>query len=214
MAIDRKIFSVRYLDAPPNWPCPKCDRGNLLFETKDQTKTEHGWSRRNHNDEAWEPDWIRGVFSWTMHCSSPSCRHVVIVSGEAIVDWDVEETEDGPQQIWKDFFTPKSFSDAPPIFRPAKELPDEVRDNIKLAFLQFWQDAPSCLNKIRISIELILTDQKIAKFQNTNGKRRSIPLHTRIENYKLKEPQIADFFMALKWLGNEGSHSSSKPKPI
>jgi hypothetical protein len=149
-----------------------------------------------------------------MQCANPSCQHVVIVTGESTVDWDIEDTPSGPDQVWKSSFSPKAFSDAPPIFRSEAKYPDELRSYLQHSFHLYWVDKSSCLNKIRSCVELILTDQKIAKYRNSNGKRRTLTLHSRIEIFKEKKPEAAELLMALKWLGNEGSHSHSKPKPI
>jgi len=43
---------------------------------------------------------------------------------------------------------------------------------------------------------------------NKNRKRQSLNLHQRIVKFKAKEPEIANYLLALKWIGNQGSHSN------
>ena len=42
------------------------------------------------------------------------------------------------------------------------------------------------------------------------GKRRGLSLHARIEEFRRKFPNEADMLMAIKWIGNSGSHASEK----
>ncbi len=35
------------------------------------------------------------------------------------------------------------------------------------------------------------------------------PLHKRIERFKIKNPEQAESLMAIKWIGNSGSHTST-----
>lgn len=41
---------------------------------------------------------------------------------------------------------------------------------------------------------------------NRNKKRVKLSLHNRIEEFKKKSSALADLLMAIKWLGNAGSH--------
>ena len=75
------------------------------------------------------------------------------------------------------------------------------------SFQLFWVDEASCGNKIRSSIEKLLDLQKITKtIKNNRGKRQMLNLHERILKFKTKEPDIANYLLALKWIGNQGSH--------
>ena len=41
------------------------------------------------------------------------------------------------------------------------------------------------------------------------GKRVPLSLHARIEMFGLKQPDIAHALLAVKWIGNEASHSQN-----
>jgi hypothetical protein len=58
-------------------------------------------------------------------------------------------------------------------------------------------------------VELILDKFKIKKTtNNSDGKRKKVALHHRIEQFKVKYSSAAELLMAIKWIGNVGSHSS------
>lgn len=42
---------------------------------------------------------------------------------------------------------------------------------------------------------------------NKRGKRETLSLHARIEKFKTKDAEAANYLLAIKWLGNAGSHS-------
>lgn len=41
------------------------------------------------------------------------------------------------------------------------------------------------------------------------GSRKPLLLHARIQLLAQKQPELANFIMAVKWIGNAGSHASS-----
>jgi hypothetical protein len=69
------------------------------------------------------------------------------------------------------------------------------------AFGHFWNDFAGCSNAIRRAIEVLLDDLKVPERPN---------LHQRIELFQKENANIGDKLMAIKWIGNSGSH---KDKP-
>ncbi|BDG05000.1 hypothetical protein AMOR_39960 [Anaeromyxobacter oryzae] len=58
---------------------------------------------------------------------------------------------------------------------------------------------------------MILTSQRVKSFgRDRNGKRVQLSLHSRILLYGKRDPAIADEMMAVKWLGNAGSHGAER----
>ena len=47
---------------------------------------------------------------------------------------------------------------------------------------------------------------------NRHHKRVGLPLHARIIEYRKKNQQLADLLLAVKWIGNSGSHDSKITK--
>jgi hypothetical protein len=97
---------------------------------------------------------------------------------------------------------------APPIFAIPEQSPSGVSGELKRAFSLFWIDPGSCANRLRVAVEALLTHQKVARTEiNSRGRRGPLSLHSRIERFKAKDPDAANYLLAIKWLGNVGSHS-------
>jgi Domain of unknown function (DUF4145) len=95
-----------------------------------------------------------------------------------------------------------------------EDCPDAVKKELNLVFGLYWSDRSSCLNRIRNALELVLDDLKVPKRQRTRtGKMQSRTLHNRIEKLQTARPklkEVCDQMMAVKHLGNAGSHSVLK----
>jgi hypothetical protein len=61
---------------------------------------------------------------------------------------------------------------------------------------------PSAANRLRAGIEQLLTDLGVPKSGTT---------HTRIERLAASMPDVATVLEAVKWIGNDGSHTSVLP---
>ena len=68
------------------------------------------------------------------------------------------------------------------------------------------------LNNSVVTIDAILTNKRVKRFSNVKGKRKLINLHDRIVEFEKKDPGIAKKLLAIKWLGNEGSHANTMTK--
>lgn len=201
----------------PRFECPNCKKG-LLISGKDEII--HRTTRCSEQAYAvlGDPEVYSGYFSVILTCNNPDCQEITIVSGKTKVvacGWDDGHDPDTgdyvhePQEIFKRAYTIEYVN--PPIryveypLNTPKEIVKRIEDSLKL----FWVDEDSCGNKIRSSIEKLLDLQKInKKVINKHGKRQSLKLHQRIEEFKVKEPKIANYLFALKWIGNQGSHDS------
>jgi len=193
----------------PTWRCPSCGRGVLNLVTERFRFEETYESRRLHEDEAWEPYWIKYTFIGYLECSY--CHGHIAFCGDGNVD---EFTEYDPEHDvaypeYQNTFKPKFFIPPLPVFEIPSRCPDAIKEAIDDSFSLFWCDVTSCANKIRIVLELIMTDQKIPRFTYKAKKRLYIKLHKRIELYRIKNTEIADYLLAIKWIGNEGSHTKS-----
>ena len=107
---------------------------------------------------------------------------------------------------------PKLFLPTLAIFDIHKDVPSSIVNLIFESFELYWIDEGSYANKIRIVIEHLLDLQKIAKTKLLRSKRLKLSLHKRIELFSNKRPYEAEALMAIKWIGNNGSHSNDKLK--
>jgi hypothetical protein len=103
------------------------------------------------------------------------------------------------------------FCDAPLVFPIAPECPYEVARGLLTSFELLWCDVPSAANRVRGAVETLLTERGIARsVVSSHNKRRRLSLHDRITKFRVKNPVAAETLLAIKWLGNEGSHGSSE----
>ena len=211
--MDRSLFHLPFSpQRVPKWPCPKCKAGHLTLVQKSLIHKETPESLREHDHEAWEPDWIRYVFSCLFECANSDCKELFSCCGEGRVDYFEYEDEDhGWAQTHEELFTPKFFSPPLSLMDLPKNCPEEVVRHLSESFALFFADPGAALNSARTAVESVLTNIGIKRFSTSNGKRRPINLHQRIQLLPSKYSEIKDLLLAVKWLGNAGSHDGEKP---
>ncbi len=58
-----------------------------------------------------------------------------------------------------------------------------------------------------------MNEQGVNKtFLTRRRKRKKYTLHDRIEEFKKKNKEVADYLLAIKWIGNTGSHPGELEK--
>ncbi|MCC6246009.1 MAG: DUF4145 domain-containing protein [Gemmatimonadaceae bacterium] len=80
---------------------------------------------------------------------------------------------------------------------------------VNRSFSLYWSDAKACGNAIRCAVEELLTAQRVNKSAGKPkpGKHRQmLSLHKRIELFAKAKPDLGDKLLAIKWIGNAGSH--------
>ena len=107
---------------------------------------------------------------------------------------------------------PKYFV-APISIIPLPDLcPKDIQDEIRAASSLYWCDVSASANRIRTAVERILDHKKIKRSEKIQsgknvGKNRRLSLHERIELFKKNNAELASTMLAIKWLGNAGSHT-------
>ena len=208
--MDRKILKLPFtLDSAPDWTCPTCQVAPLRIRKESFVKEERRHSR-NHSHDDWEPEWIEYVYSCMLVCSNDKCKEVVASCGTGSVDWGIYEGEDGiPEQVYEDYFRPKNFEPHLRLMPFPKGCPESVSKPLEESFALFFAAPSAAANSVRIAIEALLTELKIRRFNLVNGKRRFISLHQRISLLPKKYAHLKDLILAIKWLGNAGSHDGA-----
>lgn len=200
----------------PRFQCPICQKGLLITEKESFIEES-----QKYYDSLGEPECYTGQFVAISRCNNPDCREITTIVGETAIiqsDWedriefDASELDDLdlPHSTYKTIYYVKYTNPPIRLIRFPKGTPKELVKIIDESFQLFWVDEASCGNKIRSAIEKLLDLQKINKTRiNKNKKRESLPLHQRIVQFKSKEPEIANYLLALKWIGNQGSHANT-----
>lgn len=212
MPVDRTIFKAYFnKDQPAQWPCPTCGKGVLVGKKDSFLFSESKLSASMHGHDDWEPEWIDYEYSCQFTCSNPACGENIASIGIGSVDWenDVDDALSVPVQKYFDWFRPKYFIPNLNIFNIPGKTPDSIRSEIINSFKLFFADPSSAANHLRIALEFLLDYIKIKKFaQNKHGERVGLTLHHRIDLIPQKYGELKDFFFAIKWLGNAGSHNN------
>jgi Domain of unknown function (DUF4145) len=179
--------------------CPVCRSASLElthehFESLD--------SIASRDDEYWEPQWVHGFFYGSLSCPRTPCGNRYVVAGR----WKVDHESGAAQDIGHgEHFSVTYILPAFPLMEYPDGVPDKIREAIAGASQVLLSDASAAANRIRSAIEVLLDSQRVPKFQAGSRSRR-LSTHARIEQFKTKNPGAATHLMAMKWIGNIGSH--------
>jgi hypothetical protein len=163
-------------------------------------------SKRAHTDEGFDPDWIDYAFTAWGHCTHPSCKQNFALAGKGGVTQEMTADDDWG---WEDYFSPLICYPMPDIFEIPNECPDNVVVELRASFTVFWSHQAAAASRLRVALELLLDHLGVQKHKrSTQGQMSDLSLHARINIFARSKPTVAPQLMALKWLGNTGSHDS------
>jgi hypothetical protein len=160
--------------------------------------------------DASDPEWIDGRFSCMMDCAH--CHNTVGVAGTyRVADERFVDPVRGEVGDYAEYYRPRFFTESPHLVEIPEATPEAVTSELVASFQLFWSDPLACTNRIRSSVERLLTAQKVPQTTgktSANGRRQFLKLHHRIDRFGTRRPEIAEKLMAVKWIGNAGSHSN------
>lgn len=194
-----------HLEDWPHIPCPTCARGGLLPVHDSFVAEEAETSKTLEHHEGWDPDWIHGGFHGVLACSKKTCDRVRVI-GEMNVGYTARRSDQPYEAHW----TPTLFLPALPLLENRKLCPPEVGERVDAAAKILWLDPSAAANRVRTAVEALMDDRGvIRKKPNREGRVVALNLDARIATYKKALPQhtdAADLLLAVKWIGNVGSH--------
>lgn len=210
--MDRKLFKLPFQpESPLDWQCPTCGKGLLRIKKETFFSDELAHSKKSYNHEAWEPEWMEHIYSCLMQCSNDNCQEVVASTGTGFVDWDIVEIKQGEtEQVYSNYYRPSYFQPHLKIIPIPDDTPEEVIDSLNDSFKLFFCSPSAAANHVRASVEAMLTDLKVKRYDVSGSKRRPINLHRRIDLLPTKYNELKELLIAVKWLGNAGSHSGDE----
>ncbi len=207
--IDRSLYKKSFMqDNIPNWRCSICQNSNLQIE---KDKFLYG---ENHNVkilseseklDLLETDTLK--YTTFLKCQNKDCQEVTISSGSGFVKEEFYDTSKGAYYLLVKYFTPKFFYPPLHIFKIPKDTPEDVSEAIISSFSFVFSNQSAAASQIRTALECLLSCLKVYSV-NKRDKRQS--LHSRIESLPDKYQKIKDICLAIKWLGNAGSHCDDK----
>lgn len=200
-AIPKKRFSDRPVEA---YLCGRCKKGHLTPEPDSFAAEEPGFSANARDGDFWEPDWLEYRFTFRCRCSNSKCGEISFVAGSGVLDQRYDY--DGQPEYF-DSFKIHSFFPAPYLAEVPRELPDKVLKSLERSFLLYWADTSAAANALRASLEFVLDELKVPRTQKRDdGSEHRLNLHQRIDAAEKQKPELKDLFLALKDVGNLGSH--------
>ncbi|MFY7938069.1 MAG: DUF4145 domain-containing protein [Flavobacterium sp.] len=214
--MDVKTWTQRffYEGSKIEWHCPNCGAKSLEI-LKDKFVSEETQDSRNMRlkDDNWETNWIELNISGQMQCKN--CKEFVFFIGKGNPEefgYYDPQIDDYVQEVQTSFI-PLYVYPTIHIFEIPEKCPTIVKDGIIESFNIYWTDLESCANKIRISLEHLMDSFKIKKFTlSSQRKRIPLTLHSRINLFPISE--VKDILLAIKWIGNAGSHSKTSLETI
>ncbi|MEQ8415656.1 MAG: DUF4145 domain-containing protein [Imperialibacter sp.] len=217
MPIDKKYWKeLKFVKGDfPSVLCPTCSKGHLKLLSKENFyKEETSDSKAYQMQEHWYSELVEYRFSMILTCDYVKCKEIVACVGRGSNNTEFESDSFGNivGQYYKQHYFPTYFLPPLNIIAVSNQYPIEVQKKLIESFSHFFSDLASCANKIRVCVETLMDSLKIKKYHITSGKRTKLDLHRRILDYKSKKPEVADHMLAIKWIGNSGSHYDNLTK--
>ncbi|APW14340.1 DUF4145 domain-containing protein [Salmonella enterica subsp. enterica serovar Muenster] len=202
-----KLSGAFFHDMQVEWPCPKCHQKTLQIIKESFVLNDTHDTQKYRSEDWFEPEMDSSVFSCMARCSRRQCGEVVACSGQSGWEqgWD-EERNDMEYYQWHRPFT--FFPSLHPFEIPEK-CPKEITEPLEASFSIFLIQPGAAANLIRISVERMLTAMDVTE-RSDNGKR--ITLHHRLGMLPKLYESFSKPLMAIKFLGNAGSHTYDEVK--
>ncbi|MEV0561477.1 DUF4145 domain-containing protein [Dactylosporangium cerinum] len=195
--------------------CPSCSRGHLE-KTGEFVTQRSAVSRQSEAEcpEGFEPEWITGVFTGVLTCSLSGCLEgVAVAGGFEVVDKPTPLNEWNYQERYAERYRLRFAYPAPSIVACPPLTPKTVQDAACAAAVVMWTDSAGAAGRLRVAVEELMTVQAIDKYRPVNTQGGGQPpkprtAHERITEFAQTKPDAAEMLLAVKWIGNSGSHES------
>ncbi len=218
MPFERDLVQTLFVVSSSNdevqvhFPCPQCGHRILKLVVGPPETKETRDSFMQHDEECFALEDVTRRFSFLFECTD--CREPVAVCG-VTATWTVptygdDGEEDGGEEQ-EEYFYPQFILPAPQLFAVPGNCPKEVKKELNRVFSLFWCDIHAAANAIRSTLEILLDSLKVPRKGKTKkNELRPLKLHGRIERFSAKHPVLGKQLLAVKWLGNPGSHGGKE----
>lgn len=205
-------FCIQYNSMKPNYPieshfsCPECKEGRL-FVLDDKSLSIKPYNAFNEMikrdyDGEYDYDWFKYSFTGYLTCSK--CREQIAVLGDYSYSEPGFYINDGNGELLReDLYTIKYFDRVKDFIDLDCLQDEEMKKILRDSFLLYFTDLTSCANKIRVFLDLYLTQLGVPETLSDGG---FYPLGLRIKDCKKIKAEQKKKLTILKNVGNEGSH--------
>lgn len=184
-------------DRCPNWVCPSCSATSLAilpgtFHSSSQSKSLDTLTGCDGESED-----IQQVFICLLGCERSSCMAVVAASGTGYVCETPGEAREQGERAFFELYQVRSFTPPLTAFNIPGQCPANVAQSLTYSFSLFLCAPGAAANAIRIALEELM---------DALGVTEQRSLHRRIASLPQQYRDYHDALMAIKFLGNAGSH--------
>jgi Domain of unknown function (DUF4145) len=185
--------------------CPVCRRASLELAPEAFEKFESLESLASRDNEYWDPTWVHGYFHGNLDCPRTPCGNKYSVAGRWKTESYFDPAIDDQDIVYEDCLSVTYILPAFPLMEYPDGVPDQVQEAITGASQVLLSDASAAANRIRSAIEVLLDSQRVPKLVS-GSRSKHLDTHGRIEKFRAKKPDAAKHLMAMKVIGNVGSH--------
>ena len=191
------------------YKCPHCQKGYLLLDKKYFFEKQYGSSIKkgtfkiNDYEEDYDDRFYLGTIAGQLKCNHPDCAEITSFIGQTKFFTDCYDDENGREiefpekRIYFKYFVPPIH-----IIELKKEYPKELKEILLESFSLYFSSYSACINTLRILLEKLCELHEI-KSETDNGGYKTLDKKLDELNYN----EVKDLLKAIKWIGNDGSHS-------
>jgi len=189
------------IKATSDYNCPYCGKSKLTPAIKkDGTKAminaQSGECIKYHESSSEYDELEIHAFALMLECTNPDCKASTVVAGRLEAYPYCEDMLRG----YDTKFTPMFFYPPIEVLTIPDYIPENVKKEIRRSYSIYFSDPNASVTPLRCSIECFLDDVGVTK---SNSRET---LHRRLVRFKVSNDEIATLLLAVKWLGNDGSH--------
>jgi hypothetical protein len=145
-----------------------------------------------------------GHFSAMFRCVLATCQQPVSVIGRSYV---VENSPRDEEQYTR-WYKPILMDPPPRIISVPEGTPNSVRERLLDSSRLIWLDPGGAASRIRSAVESLMNSLGVVKRVRTPRRKYDrLSLHRRIMRLKDDRPEMAKQLLAIKWIGNLGTHA-------
>lgn len=200
--MDRELFGITSFikEDFPGYRCPKCSSHLAL---KDLSQEDDAETKRARSDPDFDADWVTRGFLADLRCKSERCGERVLCVGTGTVDTIHDHSGERWEVDYFDRLTPEFFLPALVVFELPPNTPRDVRASVLASFKLMFLSSGSTLNEVRNALEFLMDHLEVPRVDGA----KPLSLHGRVKRMPAEYTQYRDQLLAVKWLGNAGTHA-------